>query len=67
MSLIIDRPDTQSARRTRLVAEGVVAGYINDLSAAATASIVTSTPAASGSSTTRAATAAALAPRGPAG
>ena len=35
MSIAIDRPDTRSARRTRLVAEGVVAGYIHDLSAAA--------------------------------
>ena len=40
MSLTIDRPDTQSARRARLVAEGVVAGYINDLSAAVTPAVV---------------------------
>ena len=40
MSIAIDRPDTQSARRARLVAEGVVAGYIHDLSAAVTPAVV---------------------------
>jgi hypothetical protein len=44
MSITIDRPDTQSARRTRLVAEGVVAGYIHDLSTGATPSVVRERP-----------------------